>query len=132
MESFDPTSKGYQRIDTTLVPLFIAVRNLTPYLDGYKMTIEIANPYNMTFDGFQVSCNWGTSFKYSKGAVTNYAEVAASQKKLDERQTAVLASGWWNPVELTITPATAEEIKNVWISIKPDAINLHRKPEVVP
>ena len=128
----DPTTKSYQRIDTSIGSLLVSVKSVTPYLDGYKETLAIGNPTSMDFNGFQVSCKWGASFTYTNGVVSNYEEVQNSQKTKDLQPTDVLLRGYWNPVELTIAPATADEIKNLRISINPDNISLLTKPEPRP
>ena len=128
----DPTSKSYQRIDTSIGSLLVSVKGVTPYLDGYKVTLAVGNPYDMDFKGFLVSCKWGASFTYTNGIVSNYEAVQNSQKSKDSQQTDVLYRGYWNAIELTIAPATADEIKNLRISIQPDTVSLLTKPETQP
>ncbi|HLX94547.1 MAG TPA: hypothetical protein VKU37_02260 [Verrucomicrobiae bacterium] len=123
----DPTSKSYQPIDTSLMPLLVSVEDLTPYLDGYKVKIQIGNPYSMEFNGLHISCKWGIPLKYNSNTVTtNYTEYVSSQKTKEYDQPEALYSGQWNTVELTIIPATAEEIQNVTISIAPNQIILRQ------
>jgi hypothetical protein len=128
----DPTTKAYQRIDTSIGSLLVSVKSVTPYLDGFNVTIAIGNPYGMDLNGILVSCKWGTSFLYTNGIVSNYQEVQNSQKSKDFQQTDVLLGGRWNPVELAITPATADEIKNLRISITPDTVSLYNKSDTQP
>lgn len=128
----DPTTKSYQRIDTSIGSLLVSVKSVTPYLDGYKVTLAIGNPYTIDFNGFNISCKWGASFTYTNGVVSNYEAVQSSQKTRDLQQTDVLLRGYWNPVELMLSPATADEIKNLRISITPNTISLLTKPEPQP
>jgi len=117
----DPTSEGFQRLDTTLGSLVVSVKSVTPYLDGYKVDISIGNPMDMDFNGFVLSCQWGLAPKIG----ANYDEIQKSQKSQDFQRTEVLLAGHWNPVELIIAPATTDEIKNLRISIKLNTIGLN-------
>ncbi|HLP76964.1 MAG TPA: hypothetical protein VK327_08600 [Candidatus Paceibacterota bacterium] len=124
----DLTSKGYQRVDTPLMPLLVSAKDVTPYLDGYKVKIQIGNPYNMVFQGVKVSYKWGVSYKFSNGKIVNHTEYQNSQKTKSCDLTETFYSGYWTEVELTVTPATSEEIQNLRISIVPSQISLLEKP----
>jgi hypothetical protein len=128
----DPTTKSYQRIDTSLGSLLISVKSVQPYLDGYKVTLLIGNPYAMDFNGFGVSCKWSASYVYTNGVVANVDEVQKSEKSKNLEQIEVLRSGCWNSVELTISPATADEMKMLRISLNPSIVSLLKKPELQP
>lgn len=128
----DPTTKSYQRIDTDVGSLLVSVKSVQPYLDGYKVTLAIGNPYAMDFNGFGVSCKWSLPYLYTNGVASNAEAVKNSEKSKDLQQTEVLRGGWWTPVELTISPATADELKMLRISVIPNNITLLSKPDSQP
>ena len=84
---------GYQRVDTTAGFFLIALRDAKPYLDGYKLLLNIGNPSSVTYSGFAMHAHWGV------------------QQEKDFSFTQDLRPASWNKVELVIAPAKAEDLK---------------------
>jgi hypothetical protein len=99
---FDPSSPGpYERVDTSVGPLLVSIGKVEPYLDGYKVGLEIGNPLSVTFNGFDIQAAWGPRYKIGQ----NYAKwlVARQEKKIS--LTDRLSPGRWTPIEI-ILPST--------------------------
>jgi hypothetical protein len=54
------TSKGYAFLDCNAGRLLVSCDGATPYLDGYKVSLAIGNPLNVTFSGFRLAVRSGT------------------------------------------------------------------------
>lgn len=104
------TQKSYLPIKTRVGILFVALDNITPYLDGYRLTIRIGNPSSATLNGFQLSAQWGT----------NRQTFSHADK---------LSAGRWSKIEFIISPATVEATKKISVMVRPDKITL---PEALP
>ena len=55
----DYANKGYQRIDTDAGSFFIFVQDVQPFLNGYKLRLQIGNPSAADFNGFRLNLVWG-------------------------------------------------------------------------
>ncbi len=53
------SEKGYQRIDTDNGYFLLAVEDVMPYLDGYKLFFRIGNPSSATYKGFTLKGEMG-------------------------------------------------------------------------
>src|ERR1019366_4693918 len=50
--SFEPSSPGpyhYHRLNTAVGPMLVSLGTVEPYLDGYKVALEIGKPLSGTF-----------------------------------------------------------------------------------
>ena len=152
----DPTSKGYQKISTSVLPLLVKSLDATQYLDGYKIKIALGNRYFVKFSGFTLTARWdkpnqtftppplsskgktnGEPEKFSfeearrspplssDGKTKGPWEAFSKQsKKTVQQYTDELSPGSWTTIELIITPATVEELKNLRIAIDLNEISL--------
>ena len=44
----------------------VSVKNVEPYLDGYRLNFEIGNPLSATFSNLRIKTVWGPKFDDSK------------------------------------------------------------------
>ena len=126
--SLDPTAKHYLKIDTDVLPLFIATKEFTPYLDGYKIKVQIGNPHYVAFTGFKVIASWHKSYQFTNNTtVTNLKEVEQSRRTNEFNLTDTLTAGTWTPIEFTIAPASVDEVRNVTVKLDLSQILLREK-----
>ena len=50
----DVTARGFLKLDTTNGPVLVSVQEVSPYLDGYKVKLELGNPTNATYTNFTI------------------------------------------------------------------------------
>jgi hypothetical protein len=128
----DPTEKGYGRINTISGFFLVSVRDVRPYLDGYRVSLEIGNPTTARYNGFKLKLTWEMPMpeqgegesdeRYSK-RVEEWASKPAKEKEFAFTET--LYPGSWNRITLVISPATAEELKQLEItSMQTDQLSL--------
>jgi len=65
--SIDPASpKSFQRLDSAAGSFFVSLSDVVPFLDGYKVVLNVGNPLEVTYSGFTLDVKWGPRYDYSK------------------------------------------------------------------
>jgi hypothetical protein len=108
------TDKGFSRIDTNGGTFFVSVVKAEPYLNGYRLFINIGNPSMATFDGVKMTFLYGDSEKLAE---LQTKEISSPAK---------LAAGAWTQVEATLAPATTDNLKYVTLSMETNTLLLRR------
>ena len=88
-------------------PVFI--KTISPYLDGYKVTLWVGNPFDAYFTGASVVVKWG-----AKSSAPIVIET--------------LKSNAWNPVDIVMSPAQASELSDVRVSMHIAGVSLLQPP----
>jgi hypothetical protein len=121
----DPTSlEGFQRIDTDTGFFFISLRDVKPYLDGYKLTIRVGNPISATYSGFVLNVKYGKKYNISDKTVS-YNDWEESLNEKESSFSKKLKPGTWNTVEFILSPAKSEELGHIELSMKTDQVILY-------
>jgi len=129
----DTSAKGYNRIDTDNGTFLISFLDAKPHLDGYKLIFNIGNTTSATYDGFTINVVWGkqyeewakesdikkekidTNVRFEK---LEYDEWAKSLHKKSESYLKELKPGYWNKVEVIISPAEKDELGYLALSME--------------
>ena len=107
---FDATkSEGYICVNSNVGIFLITLNAVEPYLDGYKVKINLGNPSYITYDGAKLNVIWGKHFRIK--------EINLVKE---------LKAGYWNPVEFIISPAKTEDTKYIEISISVSQLSLFK------
>jgi len=124
--TFDPGDPGgYRRIDTTGGTFLVSLQNVTPYVDGFRVTCNFGNPSSATFNGFKVKAKWGSRFDF-KVKKMKWAEWQASLREKEISVTNNLQAGSWNPVSFVLSPAKPEEFGYLELSIETSLMSLRK------
>ncbi len=102
--------KLYGLVRTTHGTFTIAAKNVTPYLDGFKVVLDVGNLTSADFSGAELSITWGANFGQKK------------QFKLLDR----FRAGFFSDVEVALTPAKAEDVKKLIADISVNQLVLRR------
>jgi Protein of unknown function (DUF3251) len=120
--SFDPARPDkYRRIETDAGFLLVLLGKVVPYLDGYKVELQIGNPHQMDFDGFKVSAFWGPRLTSSPD---NSAEVVKKERNQEFSFTKQLARGRWNSVSLILPSTKPEDFGYLSVIVEVNAVSL--------
>ena len=114
----------FQRLDTDSGFFLISVKEAVPYLNGYKLHLNIGNPLSASYSGVKVKARWAQAYNYTKYTEASFDEW---QKSIQEKETSlvdVLDAGTWNNVEVILAPATTEQLGFVTLSISTDTVRL--------
>jgi outer membrane murein-binding lipoprotein Lpp len=122
--TFDPGEpRHYSRIDTTGGTFLVMLEDVTPYVDGFRVTFKFGNPSSATFNGFKIKAKWGSRFDFkAKGA--NWATWHASLREKEISVTDNLYAGSWNSVSFVVSPAKREEFGYLQLSTETDRVIL--------
>jgi len=102
--------KGYSVAQTKFGSFAVVCRNVTPYLDGYKVQLGVGNLTNAHFNGAKMSLLWGADYSKTKDmSVTNS-----------------FPPGRYTNVEVVLTPAKPEDIKTFSVTFDFDQLALYR------
>ena len=126
----DSSTKGYNRIDTEYGYFLISLEEIKPYLDGYKLILDIGNPSTILFKGFKLNAKWGKAYNKSDWIdgkdnenLSPYGRYSKSLKVKSESFTKELKPGYWNRAELIISPAKANELGYLELSMETGAVS---------
>jgi len=115
------TEGGYGLARTPQTPVFITIAKIEPYLDGYRVALNIGNPSSITFKGIDLEVEWGLPWQ-SKDR--KYAEIAQSRKTKKFSFPRDFLPAAYTQVEVALTPARAEEVKAIEVGIEWNTISL--------
>jgi hypothetical protein len=112
-------SEDYGLARTNFGMFTVKCKNVTPFLDGYKVKLEIGNLTSATFHGAKLTVNWFPD-------VIDTSDVLGNWHGKDFDVLTLLQVGRWNEVEVTLTPATPLQIKNLSVLLKLDQVSFSR------
>lgn len=116
---------GYGIGRTPQGPVAIVMDKIQPYLDGYKVTLRVGNMAAASMNGGEFEVEWGLQYG-AKNATPS--QVHASKKTKTFSSTSQFPSGAYTLVDVTLTPATPDEVKTLNVSTKWNIISLRMPP----
>ncbi len=126
--TLNPTEKSYQRLLTDNGDLLVMFDGMEPYLDGFRVTLQIGNPSAMDYNGFEATAVWGPPqsdfFGTNAPSADAYNKWESAQRTNTVKLTDKLLSGNWNYVRIIVAPAKPEELRNLALSIKTSQVSL--------
>jgi Protein of unknown function (DUF3251) len=125
--TLDLSERTYQRVDTDNGFLLVSVEEAVPYLNGYKLLLTIGNPLSASYAGFKAKVKWAKVYDYKQYSPASYEEWQKGVQEKEVPFTDVLESGSWNKIALIVTPATAEQLGYVTLSLTTNAVKLYGK-----
>lgn len=122
--SLDPASpKKYQRFDSQDGFFVVSFENAEPYLDGYRVAIEIGNLSSARYVGFKLDTTWGPRYDWEKSTEESYKKWEELRQKKEFTFTNPLLPGTWNKVELILPATKASQVGFIELSITTDTIS---------
>jgi hypothetical protein len=100
--------KGYAIAQTKYGSFVVRCKNVTPYLDGYKVQIGIGNLTTAQFTGAKIHLVWGKDF-------INRKDMSVTNK---------FPPGRYTTIEVVLTPAKPEDIKTFTMNLDFDVLGL--------
>ena len=118
--TFDPAEKGFSRVDTRGGMFLVSLEDAKPFLDGYKLALEIGNVQAVDYRGYTLNIKWGV--KWDTSGKQDYQEWRKSLRTKEFRQTERLVAGTWNRLEVAVTPAKPAEIGYIEVQLVTDTV----------
>ena len=122
--TLDTSSRAFKRLDTDIGSFLVSLEDVTPYLNGYKLSLSIGNPSGGTVSGIKVKAKWSTQYDWGKYDADSYK---AWESKIHEQEvslTQAMKAGSWNKVELILVPASSQELGYLEISMDAQTVVL--------
>jgi hypothetical protein len=117
----DTESQAFDIAKTPFGPFTISAKEITPFLDGYKVKLHIGNVTSARFVGARLKVGWGVPM----GALPT-REFLKAQKSKDIEVMHEFPPGAFTVVEVALTPAKADEVKELSVSLKLSQLQLKR------
>lgn len=94
-------SPGYGVGHTQFGPFLASVKTLTPYLDGYKVDLQVMTLAATVFAGAHVHIQWGPLL----------------QSKTTARVTNLFLPGQWTPLQVVLAPAKPADVRMLTVGL---------------
>lgn len=116
---------GYSRLDTNIGILLVSLKSVEPYLDGYKVALEIGNLSTATCTSYTVSAAWGPRSVQTLNS-KNFRTYNDLRRRAEFERSDSLAPSRWNPVELIFPTTKPDGIAFVELTIDVKEVSLAR------
>lgn len=88
---------GYSFLNTQNGVFYVALREAVPYLDGYKLILDVGNPSYATYNGFELTAEWPV-------ALLGSGSPGSKRQTKTRSYSGDLRAGSWNRVEFIVSP----------------------------
>jgi hypothetical protein len=118
----------------------VSFKDAQPYLEGYRVTVELGNPLAADYDNAEIHVAWGGSEPSAYNEVLTNAN--ALQKFNNAYQTwknslhsndipipGRLFAGKWNKIQLVLSPAKPSDLGYVRIKLDTPSVSLKTAPQ---
>ena len=129
----DVTKKDFSTVKSDVGTFLVSCQGVEPYLEGYKVHLQIGNPMAMLVSNPKITVEWGAALpKPGVDMKDNNSAYEGWKKSLQQTSitlTSNLRPGFWNDVELVVSPAKANELAHFKVSIQTDSVSLTHPPD---
>jgi hypothetical protein len=133
----DVDSKNFGAAKSDEGTFLISCQGVEPYLEGYKVHLQIGNPTMLVVNNPKLTVEWGSAFeKSAKTDLDNgvketdwFADWKKSFRQTTTTLNESLKPGYWNDVEVIVSPAKADELAHFKVSIQTDSVSLTHPPD---
>jgi hypothetical protein len=112
---FSPSSKGYQKINTSVGNFLISLDNIEKYINGYKISFSIGNINAVTYFSSVVVIQFGQPYD----GLVDYTAWSKSLRTVQVTINKALIPEVWNKVTVILSPVKEEEINYMNVSLYP-------------
>jgi len=116
----DPSSREFLRLDSETSTFMIALTDASPYLNGYRIKMNVGNPSDAKFSDAKLKVTWGRAIKASD----SYSVWLASLHEKEVTLTEDLLPGAWNPVSVDLIPCAPNELGYLVVSLETPSVLL--------
>jgi hypothetical protein len=118
-DAYLSTEEEHYALAHTKAGAFIVVcKGVTPYLDGFKARLAIANITSGIFVGAKLKLGWGRGYEV-------YLDGGPKQREITVTNT--FYPGVYARVDVALTPATPEDVKRIRVGIEPDQVQMREQ-----
>jgi hypothetical protein len=123
--SLDLTARSYLRLDTDTGLFLVSVQDASPYLDGYRITLNVGNPSFATYNGFKFKVKWNTKYDWTNYSAESYAKWRKANREKEVSFINSLGPGKWNKVELLLPSTSGDQLGYFQLSMETNTVSLY-------
>jgi hypothetical protein len=86
--------------------MFVSCKNIEPYMEGHRLTVQIGNPHSFNFGGISGRVDYGNLLE--KSVELSYA--------------GDLAAGRWTTITVVINPSKPEDLRLLWLYLSASSV----------
>jgi hypothetical protein len=116
MATVDATSKGFSMVRTEYGAFSVAIDDVVPFLDGYKIKLRVGNLLNATFSDLEITADWSDSCFDADGSVEDFEPCAEKSRKMIELADD-LEPGTTTKIEIAFEKMSAEQLAALRIGL---------------
>lgn len=109
--------EGYSIAKTPFASFIVSASEAEPYLDGYKVKLRFGNLTTARFAGAKVAVSWGPNADNPRAWINGRKDKVFSTPK-------DFLPGQYAEVEVTLTPASASDVKQIMVGITLNSMSL--------
>lgn len=120
MGLIDVASKGYSLVRNAHGVFPVSSKQVTPYLDGFKIVISVGNPTLFTFSGVNLKADWSVGcYRKADGGFEKCSKLVKDFSLTNE-----LKPGVYTDLEIIIPGVAASDLEGLSVSLTFDQIRL--------
>jgi hypothetical protein len=121
----DPAEPNkYARVDTGNGYFLVSINNVTPFLDGQKVSLNVGNPLSATYNGFSLDIEWGPRINWENIDEAGYEKWIKARKQRSFSFTDRLLPGVWNSAEVILPATSSQDLGFMRLSMSTDNVSL--------
>ena len=129
----DVNSKNFSAVRSDEGTFLISCEGVEPYLEGFKVHLQIGNPTAMLVSTPKITLEWGAQAPKpdvnAKDSDLAYKDWRKSLQQTSVTLNSNLKPGFWNDVEVIVSPAKANELAHLKVSIQTPSVSLTHPPD---
>ncbi len=119
--TLDPAENGYGIITIDSGTFFISLEKIEPFLNGYKATLKVGNPYAITFTNVKLNVEWNKKFPKD---LANYGEWVKTKHAQEFSDTTVLPPGKWTLFPVVLSDTKPDEVAYLEVKLSVQALRM--------
>jgi uncharacterized small protein (DUF1192 family) len=104
----------FRTVSTGLGDVYVSIKDVEPYGDGYRLTLDLGNPSAATLIEGEGSVGW---YHTDENGSTSY-------ESKDFSIGAYVQSGAWTPVKIVIAPADKGDLDVIYVKLRFNGVRL--------
>jgi hypothetical protein len=121
----DPTiPHQFQRLDTSNGSFLVSLESIEPYLDGYRVVLNLGNPSAASYSGYTLKVRWGPAYNWSQYTADSYEKWQKAVREKEIPFTDSLRGGTWNRAVFIASPTAKDELGFVQVSLETKTVSL--------
>jgi hypothetical protein len=121
--TLDPSETSYGIISIPSGTFFIALDKVEPFLDGYRITLKLGNPYVVLFKDIKLKVEWNKRIPSNPSSYEAWVRETRTQEFSD---TTDLGVGQWTRFSLVLAATKPDQLGYLNVKLSIGAVSMGR------